>query len=269
MTLSSKLFAPFVHSKRFNLFSLFIAFLILFLFYIIPYTPEGLTVDGKMMIGIMLTAAFLWITEPIPLAATGLLIMILQPLLGIIPAKNVFSSFGNEAVFFLIGAFIIAAAIEKHAIHKRIALRFLSFFENSPKSFTFGIMISCALLSFIMPEHGVAALFLPIISSILFTMKIIPKQSNFGIVSMLSVAYGCSIGSLGTLVGGARNPLTVAFLSEQGITVTFLDWMIYSIPVVAVSIPIVWIILQLNFPIEIDDISLAKQEICNQIDFWS
>jgi solute carrier family 13 (sodium-dependent dicarboxylate transporter), member 2/3/5 len=247
-----------------NLVLIFLSFLLLTLFYLMPTLP-GLSHDGQVMIGILLMAAILWITEPIPLAVTGLLIMIAQPLLGIISAKNVFSSFGNEAVFFLIGAFIIAAAIEKHGLHKRIALRFLRFFENSPKSFTFGIMLSCALLSFIMPEHGVAALFLPIIASILIAMKIIPKQSNFGIVSMLSVAYGCSIGSLGTLVGGARNPLTVAVLSESGYTVTFLDWMIYSVPVVVISLPVVWFILQFSFPIEIDDISLAKDEITKQV----
>ena len=265
MILSSQLFAPFVHSKRFNYLSLFIAFFILFLFYILPFSLPGLTENGKMMIGILLTAAILWITEPIPLAATGLLIMILQPLLGIMPAEKIFSSFGNQAVFFLIGAFIIAAAVETHGLHRRIALKFLKHFENTPRGFTFGIMLASALLSFIMPEHGVAALFLPIITSILLAMKIIPKESNFGKVSVLSIAYGCSIGSLGTLIGGARNPLTIGFLADAGITVTFLDWMIYAVPVVVVSLPIVWLILQFVFPIEIDHVTQAKNEIEQQV----
>lgn len=217
------------------------------------------------MIGILLTAALLWITEPIPLAATGLFIILLQPLLGIMSAEQVFSSFGNQAVFFLIGAFIIAAAVETHGLHKRMALTFLKRFETSPRFFTFGIMLSCATLSFIMPEHGVAALFLPIIISILLAMKLIPKQSNFGKISLLSIAYGCSIGSLGTLIGGARNPLTIGFLSDAGITVTFVDWMIYAMPVVIISLPIVWVILQIVFPIEINDITLAKKEIEKQV----
>jgi sodium-dependent dicarboxylate transporter 2/3/5 len=217
------------------------------------------------MIGILLMAAVLWITEPIPLPITGLLIMILQPLLGIMSAENVFSSFGNQAVFFLIGAFILAGAVEKHGLHKRIALKFLSYFENSPRSFTFGIITSCALLSFVMPEHGVAALFLPIIVSILLAMKVVPRESNFGKVSMLCVAYGCSIGSLGTLIGGARNPLTVGVLSDIGITISFFDWMIYSIPVVIISLPIVWLVLQFSFPIEIKDVTLAKNEINKQV----
>lgn len=227
--------------------------------------PEGLTYEGKMMIGVLIVAAILWITEPIPLAVTGLFIMILQPLLLIMPAEDVFSSFGNQAVFFLIGAFIIAGAVEKHGLHRRIALGFLRRFEKSPRSFTFGIMLTCALLSFIMPEHGVAALFVPIVASILIAMRIMPRESNFGKISMLSVAYGCSIGSLGTLIGGARNPLTISELSNIGITIGFIDWMIMAVPVVFISLPLVWLVLQLVFPIEITDIRKAKQEIENQV----
>lgn len=264
MSITSLLTSPIIHQRRYDALFLGIALFILFLFYLLP-TPEGLTSQGKMMIGILLTAALLWITEPIPLAATGLFIILLQPLLGIMSAEQVFSSFGNQAVFFLIGAFIIAAAVETHGLHKRMALTFLKRFETSPRFFTFGIMLSCATLSFIMPEHGVAALFLPIIISILLAMKLIPKQSNFGKISLLSIAYGCSIGSLGTLIGGARNPLTIGFLSDAGITVTFVDWMIYAMPVVIISLPIVWVILQIVFPIEINDITLAKKEIEKQV----
>ena len=251
---------------RRNVFFILLAFLIVLIFYFLP-TPEGLTHSGQIMIGVLFMAAILWITEPIPLAVTGLLIIILQPMLGVMESKQVFSSFGNQAVFFLIGAFIIAAGVEKAGLHKRFALRFLGFFEKNPRLFTLGIMLSCALLSFVMPEHGVAALFLPIIVSILIAMKVIPRQSNFGKVSMLSIAYGCSIGSLGTLVGGARNPLTVGYLSslQNPINITFFDWMIYSMPVVFISLPLVWIILQLTFPIEIKDISLAKKEIDSQV----
>ena len=250
--------------SRKDIIIIFLSIFIVVLFYLLP-TPSGLSHDGQVMIGILIMAAILWVTEAIPLAVTGLLIMILQPLMGVIPAKEVFSSFGNQAVFFLIGAFIIAGAIEKYGLHKRIALGFLKHFEDSPRFFTFGIMLSCALLSFIMPEHGVAALFLPIITSILLVMKLVPRESNFGKISLLCVAYGCSIGSLGTLIGGARNPLTISFLSEIGINVSFFDWMIYSMPVVIISLPIVWFILQISFPIEIDDISLAKKEISNQV----
>ena len=252
-----------IHYRK-NIFFIVLAFSIIAISYLAP-TPKGLTHEGQVMIGILIMAAILWITESIPLAVTGLLIMIIQPILHILPPAEVFSSFGNQAVFFLIGAFIIASAIEKHGLHRRIALRFLSFFEQSPRLLTLGIMLSCAFLSFVMPEHGVAALFLPIVISILIVMKIVPKESNFGKVSMLSVAFGCSIGSLGTLIGGARNPLAVGVLSDIGINITFFEWMIYSMPVVIIALPLVWLVLQFSFPIEIKDISAARREINNQV----
>lgn len=249
-----------------NIFLIAIAFFVLVVFYFLP-TPSGLEHSGQIMIGILIMAAILWITEPIPLAVTGLLIMILQPIFNVMTATEVFSLFGNQAVFFLIGAFIIAGAVEKHGLHRRIALRFLSFFEKSPRFFTLGIMCSCAFLSFVMPAHGVAALFLPIIVSILIAMKIAPKRSNFGKISMLAVAYGCSIGSLGTLIGGARNIFAVEILSglEQPINITFFEWMLYSMPIVLITLPLVWLVLQFTFPIEIKDISAAKREINNQV----
>ena len=254
---------PNITSNR-NIFFIILAFSLIAIFYLAPI-PSGLTHEGQVMIGILLMAAILWITEAIPLAVTGLLIMIIQPLLHVMSPNEVFSSFGNQAVFFLIGAFILAGAIEKHGLHRRIALKFLSYFENSPRFFTLGIMTSCAFLSFIMPEHGVAALFLPIIVSILIAMKIVPKQSNFGKISMLSVAFGCSIGSLGTLIGGARNIYAVGALSDIGINITFFEWMKYSMPVVIIALPLVWLVLQFSFPIEIKNISAAKREIKNQV----
>jgi len=253
--------------KKSSYFFILLAFFIVFLSYVLP-TPEGLSHEGQIMIGILVMAAILWITEPMPLAVTSLFIMILQPLLGVMPAGDVFASFGNKAVFFLIGAFILAAAIEKHGLHRRIALQFLHFFENHPRFFTFGIMVSCAFLSFIMPEHGVVALFLPIITSILIATKVVPLKSNFGKNSMLCIAYGCSIGSLGTLVGGARNPLAIGILADLSppINVTFFDWCLYSMPIVFIALPIVWLVLQFTFPIELKDISDAKKEIDRQVE---
>ena len=269
---------------------LVVAFIILVIFYLLPtqepivieehdtgeldefgnpiYRNETieLTESGKMMLGILVLGVVLWVSEAIPLAITGLLVMILQPVLYIAEPKNVFTAFGNTAVFFLIGAFIIASAIEKHNLHKRIALVFLRKFENSPKKFTFGIMLCCALLSFIMPEHAVAVLMMPIVLSILVSLNIIPRISNFGKVSMLAIAYGCSIGSLGTLVGGARNPVTIGFLETQNITVTFLDWMKYSMPVVFISLPLVWLLLIYFFPLEVKDLKNVKGKLVNEIE---
>ena len=222
--------------------------------------PSGLTNDGQLMIGLFVLAAWYWVSEALPLPVTALLIMLLLPILGIMSSHEVFASFGNHAVFFLIGAFIIATALQVHNIHKRMALYFLHFFHGSPRTFILGIMATGALISFIIPEHAVVVLLLPIILVILQEMNIAPRESNFGRTSMIAIAFGCSIGSLATPLGGARNPLAIAFLDETvGVELTFLDWMSYSLPIVILCLPLSWFLLMRSFPPEKDlDLSATK-----------
>lgn len=246
--------------KRMRSVYIAIAMLIIILSLILP-VPEGLTRQGLIMLGILAMAVFLWLTEAIPLAATGLLIMVLQPIFGIADVKEVFSSFGNRAVFFILASFMLAAAIEKYKLHKRFAVRFLKIFGKSPHFFVFGIMFVGAVLSFIMQEHGVAALLLPILLHILIAVKAEPKKSNFGIATMLALTYGTTIGSWGTLLGGARNPLTIAFLDEMGYKMSFFDWMKFSLPIVFISLPIVTFLILYFFPPEINDVIVEEEEM--------
>ena len=233
-----------------------ISLFIVILTIVVP-TPDGLSRDGLIMFGILFMAVILWITEAIPLAATGLLIIALQPLLGIVDSKEVFSNFGNKAVFFILASFMLAAAAEKFGLHKRIAVKLLKVFGKSPSFFIFGIMTVGAFLSFFMQEHAVAALLLPILLHILIIMKILPKLSNFGISTMIALTFGTSIGSWGTLLGGARNPLTVGFLDEVGYSISFFDWMKMSMPIVFITLPIVTLILLTLYPPEKHDINGA------------
>ena len=230
-----------------------IALLAIVLAIVIP-SPDGLTKEGEIMFGILAMAVILWITNAIPIAATGILIMALQPLFGIMPAKDVFANFGNRAVFFILASFILAASMEKYGLHKRFALKLLRIFGKNGKTFIFGIMLTGAILSFIMLSHAVAILLLPILITILLSLKAIPKESNFGVASMLAMAYGTSIGSWGTLLGGARNPLSIAFLGEMGYNLTFVGWMKYALPVVFVALPVLFIIIIYMYPPEIKSI---------------
>ncbi|KAA0013397.1 MAG: DASS family sodium-coupled anion symporter [Thermoplasmata archaeon] len=238
------------------------ALFIVLLFAVLP-TPGGLSREAFIMFGILSMAVILWLTEAIPLAATGLLIIALQPLLGIADAKEVFSNFGNRAVFFILASFMIAAAIEKYELHKRIAVKMLKAFGKSPSLFIFGIMLVGALLSFLIQEHIVAAILLPILLHVLISLKVLPKQSNFGITTMIALTFGTSIGSWGTLLGGARNPLTVGFLEEiqNGYSISFLEWMKMSMPIVFIALPIVTLILLRLYPPEIKDIRKAVVKI--------
>ncbi len=237
----------------------FISLLIVIASLFLPL-PAGLSRDGLIMLAILFMAVILWLTEAIPLAATGLLILALQPLLGIAPAKEVFSSFGNRAVFFILASFMLMAAIEKHELHKKMAAHFLRVFGSSPKMFIIGVALTGCFLSFFMQAHGVAAMLLPLSLQILIVTKAVPKESNFGIATMLSLAYGTGVGSWGTLLGGARNPLTIAFLDEAGYSISFLDWIKICMPLVFVTLPVVIFIILRLYPPEVGNIEEAVKE---------
>jgi len=161
---------------------------------------------------------------------------------------------------------MIAAAMEKHGLHKRMAARMLSFFGHSPRTFIFAVMLTGALLSFIMISHGVAALLLPMLLHVMLAVRAVPKKSNFGTATMLALAYGTTVGSWGTLLGGARNPLTLSFLEDMGYNLTFLDWMKMSMPVVAVVLPLLAVVLVLLYPPEKIEIERAIRDIKREIE---
>ncbi len=216
------------------------AFLILLIFYFLPQ-PAGLSYEGKMMLGILVFGAFLFISEALPLGMAGLLVMATPPILGIFSPQEVFGFFGNEAVFFLIGAFMLAAGVQKSGLHKRIATYMLKAFGKSSKLYILGILVLAASLSFIISEHAVVALLLPIIGISLLNVE---KGSNMGKASMIALTYGATAGSVATLMGGARNPYTVAYLAENyGIHLSFLNWLIMALPVTLIMIPVLWTLI--------------------------
>ena len=224
-----------------------IAFLILLIFYLIP-TPPELGYQGKMMLGVLVFGAILFVTEAVPLGMAGLAVMIAPILFNVSTPQEVFALFGNSAVFFLIGAFMIAAGFQKSGLHKRISVKILKKLGASPKKFILAVMLIAASLSLIMSEHGVAALLLPIVA---YSLMSTPKNSNMRKGGMLALAYGCSIGSIGTLLGCGRNPYTVMYLQQTaGIYVSFTQWMALAMPVVLIMLPIGWLWLTKLYPPE-------------------
>lgn len=227
--------------------------------------PEGLTYDGQAMFAVLAFAATIFLLQPIPLGLAGITVLLLPLVLGVTSAADTFSSFGNSAVFFLIGAFIIAATVERTTLHKRVSLYFLKLAGRSPRFLVLGTMLAGASLSFIMPEHGVIILIVPVLMYVLIGMDLVPMKSNLAKSVMIAAAYGCTIGSLGTPLGGARNPLTIGFLNSQGIEVDFFRWMMLSLPIVVLSIIGVWLVLITIFPPEVKDLSMGMKLIEEEV----
>ncbi|MBN1538845.1 MAG: anion permease, partial [Candidatus Thermoplasmatota archaeon] len=103
--------------------------------------PEGLTWEGQAMFGVLFFAGSLFLLQPIPLGLAGITVLVLPLILGVTKVRDTFQSFGNSAVFFLIGAFIIAAAIERTPLHKIVSLQFLKIAKRSPRFLVLAAML--------------------------------------------------------------------------------------------------------------------------------
>src|SRR3990172_10589838 len=154
--------------------AVFLFVILLFIAVNIMPTPSGLSVEGQRAIAVFLVCLILWVTSLIPLQITSLLAIILLPLMGIMDTKKAYSLFGNEAVFFILGAFILAAAMMASGLSTRLALAVLNRFDKTPKSLLLALFLFPAFLSFFMSEHAVAAMMFPIILQIAKSLELSP-----------------------------------------------------------------------------------------------
>jgi solute carrier family 13 (sodium-dependent dicarboxylate transporter), member 2/3/5 len=228
--------------------------------------PEGLSLEGFRALVIFLTCLVLWITHLLPLPVTGLFALIAPPLLGVMEARQAFSFFGSEPVFFIMGVFILATALLKSGLSTRMALHLLKRSAQSPKRLIFHIMLTSALLSFIMSEHAVAAMMFPLLIIITKRLRISSSSGEYGKILFLAMAWGCVIGGIATMLGGARVPLAVGLLEQAGNgTITFAQWTIAMLPIVLILFTFCYFLLTRFFSIDIETVVDAGKAIDEQI----
>lgn len=239
--------------------SLFVVMVIIFTLYF----PDPRKWYG---VALLFLAIYLWILTPISYIFTTFLLISLSVILNIFEPEEAFTGFASSTIFFLIGAFILALTIQKHNLHKRIALLFLDKFGDSPIQFIFGVTTIGAILSMMMPAHGVAALFIPILLGIFSAYKKDIFDTNFVKASLLSLSYGTSVGSMGTLLGGARNPLAISiYYQETGKYISFVGWFIAAFPLVILMTVMVYLILVKSFKIENINMRSIKRHIDEEV----
>ena len=222
--------------------------------------------DGKKALAIFVLCVVFWVSHIIPLMITSLLAIILFPLLGVMSADKVYSLFGNQAVFFILGSFILASSVTRTGLSYRLALVFLRWFGSSPKLLLLGVMIFSAFFSFWMSEHAVAALMFPIVIAIAESLELKPVESNYGKALFLAMAWGCVVGGVATFLGGARAPLAVGILLDTtGETVGFVTWTLATLPTVFMTLFIVYWLLIFLYPIEVQDVGKARKLLFNRI----
>jgi len=229
-------------------------------------TPEGLSEQGKASLAVFALCGILWTTAALPLSVTSLLAIALLPVFGAIDAAKAFSLFGNRAVFFILGAFILAAAMISSGLSTRIALMFLRRFDRNPPMLVVGVILSCAFMSLWMPEHAVAAIMFPIVLEIASALKLRPGSSNYGKALFLGLAWGSITGGVTTLLGGARNPLAIGILREEyGLTINFTEWLVAALPISVLLLGAVLVTLLKCFPSEIKDLKPARDVLARKV----
>lgn len=237
----------------------FLAIGLLFFYLINLPTPDGLTIQGQRAIALFAVCLILWVTGILPLAITSLLAIVTVPLLGILDNKETYALFGNEAVFFILGAFILAGAVMHSGLSSRIALAIMNRFGNTPAGLLISIFLLAAVLSFFMSEHAVAAMLFPIVLEIAKGLNLKPGKSKYAKSLFLALAWGCIIGGVATFLGGARVPLAVGMLKEAtGINIDFFEYTLAVFPTVMVLLLIGYFGLTRFFPSDIEDMHLAK-----------
>lgn len=245
----------------------------LFIFLMALPAPTELSREGWATAAIAVWMAVWWATEAVPLAATALLPLVLLPLLGVLDVRQAAAPFANPLIFLFLGGFMIAAAVQRWGLHRRIALHIIARVGQRPLNLVAGVMLATALLSMWISNTATAMMMLPIASSLVVitcgdAQALTGNRSNFATAMLLGVAYAASIGGLATLIGSPPNALAASYLLQQsGIQITFVHWMLLATPIAVVMLPLAWLILtRVAFPFSNAAIGTGSRSVAAMLD---
>ncbi len=211
--------------------------------------PDGLSAAGWHTAALGALMAVWWATEALPVPATALLPIGLFPVLGIADIRAVTAPYANPMIYLFFGGFMIALALQRWDLHRRIALAVISAFGGSGASIVGGFMVASALVSMWVTNTSTTMMLLPIATSVVaLVQQNLPDtpdtRRSFPIVMLLGVAYGATIGGMATLVGTPPNALLAGFMQENyGLEIGFGQWMLVGVPLTAMMLPLAWYLL--------------------------
>ncbi|MEL7446658.1 MAG: DASS family sodium-coupled anion symporter [Pseudomonadota bacterium] len=251
----------------------------------IVYASLGLaemSADARIVAAIASLMAVWWMTEAVPLAATSLLPIVLIPALTQRSVGETTASYASPIVFLFLGGFLIAIAMEKWGLHRRIALWTLRQVGISPRRIVLGMMLATGFLSMWVSNTATTLMMLPIGFSVLALVSgrsmsgaeagtagqaTDPQVEQFGICLVLAIAWAASMGGLGTLLGSPPNAIIAGYAStELGIDIAFVDWMMLGVPLAFTFIAIGWVMMtRVLYRFELDEIPGGEELIGDEI----
>jgi len=226
----------------------FLAVIILIVFDLQPGQP---VVTRTAAVAVLM--AVWWITEAIPIPATALIPMALFPLLGVMKGKAVAGLYYNHIIFLFIGGFIMALAMQKWNLHRRIALKIILLLGTSPRRIILGFMAATAFLSMWISNTATTMMMVPIAMAIVGKMKETyggESMGRFPVGLFLGIAYGASIGGTATLIGTPPNMAFTGIFEDvfkSGPEISFTTWMMFGLPFAVVFFVIAWLLLTWMF----------------------
>lgn len=205
-----------------------------------PTLPEG----GRRAAALLVWMAVWWLAEVVPLGITALLPLVLMPILGVLSVKDAAAPYADRIIFLFMGGFILALAMERWNLHKRIALTVMLLVGTGPRRLVLGVMCATALLSMWVSNTATALMMMPIalgITALLEGPDEQRKNSSLTTAMVLGVAAAASIGGLGTPIGSPPNAVLTSYLDRSlNHSIGFGNWMLAGVPFVAVFIPAAW-----------------------------
>ena len=206
------------------------------------------------MVAVVVWMAWWWLTEPVHLAVTALLPIVLLPLLGIAAVKPVAQSYMDDIIFLFIGGFLLAFAVERWHLHRRIAVRILLAVGTKPSGILLGVMLTAFLISMWISNTATVMMLLSAVLALLHQVEeFIPtekERQRFATALLIGLAYSATIGGMATLVGTPTNMIFYSrYLKEfPGATdMNFVEWMKWGLPVAVCLLVVVYFILRFVF----------------------
>ena len=225
---------------------------------ILSDAPAGLSDTGWTTAAIGVLMAVWWATEAVPIAVTALLPLVVFPLLGIASIQETAAPYSNKVIYLFLGGFIVAFAMQRWDLHRRIALSVLQVVGGNGRSLIGGFMLASALISMWVMNTSTTMMLLPIAISIITVIhKSVDSlddraRADFQYALLLGVAYGATIGGMATIVGTAPNAMLAAFMQDNhGIEIDFASWMMVGLPLSIVMLPLAWLALT-RFVFQVD-----------------
>lgn len=231
--------------------------------FLVPFfvTIPELSQPGHRMLSIFLLAIIFWVLEPVPLTATAVLVILLEVVLvsedalidptggdpalaenALAPAEY-FAALANPVIILFLGGFIIAHGAEKFGLDRNLAAIMLRPFPSQARLTVLGLMLITALLSMFMSNTATTATMFAVVIPILKTLP--AGKVRAGVA--LSIPLAANVGGIGTPVGTPPNAIAIGALAEQGIRISFIDWMLMAVPFMLVVLAIAWVFLCVVF----------------------